>query len=70
MHMGEVGICYGMTETSPVSTQTAHDDPLDKRVGTVGRVGPHLEIKIVDPVTGQDGSAAARAASCAPAATA
>jgi fatty-acyl-CoA synthase len=52
MHMGEVTICYGMTETSPVSTQSAVDDPLDKRVTTVGRVHPHLEIKIVDPVTG------------------
>ncbi|HET9103480.1 MAG TPA: AMP-binding protein [Solirubrobacteraceae bacterium] len=52
MHMDEVGICYGMTETSPVSTQTAPDDPIDKRVGTVGRVGPHLEVKIVDPVSG------------------
>ena len=49
MHMSEVAICYGMTETSPVSTQTAFDDPLEKRVGSVGRVGPHLEIKIVDP---------------------
>jgi fatty-acyl-CoA synthase len=49
MHMSEVGICYGMTETSPVSTQTAHDDPVDKRVGSVGRVHPHVEIKIVDP---------------------
>jgi fatty-acyl-CoA synthase len=48
MHMSEVGICYGMTETSPVSTQTAFDDPLEKRVGTVGRVVPHVEIKIVD----------------------
>jgi fatty-acyl-CoA synthase len=52
MHMSEVGICYGMTETSPVSTQTAHDDPLDKRVGSVGRVGPHLEVKVIDPATG------------------
>jgi fatty-acyl-CoA synthase len=52
MHMGEVTIVCGMTETSPVSTQTAVDDPLDKRVGTVGRVHPHLEIKIVDPETG------------------
>jgi fatty-acyl-CoA synthase len=52
MHMGEVGIAYGMTETSPVSTQTAFDDPLEKRVGSVGRVGPHIEIKIVDPVSG------------------
>ena len=38
MHMKEVTICYGMTETSPVSTQTAVDDPIDKRVGSVGRV--------------------------------
>src|SRR5215216_1837712 len=52
MHMEEVTICYGMTETSPVSTQTAADDPLEKRVGTVGRVHPHLESKIVDPETG------------------
>ena len=48
MHMPEVTICYGMTETSPVSTQTAVDDPLEKRTGTVGRVHPHLEVKIVD----------------------
>ena len=46
--------CYGMTETAPLSTQTAPDDPLDKRVGTVGRVHPHVEIKIVDPETGRD----------------
>jgi fatty-acyl-CoA synthase len=52
MHMEEVTICYGMTETSPVSTQTEVDDPVDKRVGTVGRVHPHLEIKIVDPEGG------------------
>ncbi|HZR11538.1 MAG TPA: AMP-binding protein [Myxococcales bacterium] len=52
MHMPEVTICYGMTETSPVSTQSAADDPIDKRVGTVGRVHPHVEVKIVDPVTG------------------
>jgi fatty-acyl-CoA synthase len=52
MHMEEVTICYGMTETSPVSTQTGADDPLDKRVGTVGRVHPHVEIKVVDPETG------------------
>ncbi len=51
MHMSEVEICYGMTETSPVSTQTRIDAPLDKRVGTVGRVSPHLEVKIVDPET-------------------
>jgi len=49
MHMSEVTICYGMTETSPVSTQTGADDPLDKRVSTVGRVHPHVEIAIVDP---------------------
>jgi fatty-acyl-CoA synthase len=48
MHMDEVTICYGMTETSPVSTQTAFDDPLEKRVGTVGRVHPHLEIRVTD----------------------
>ncbi len=53
MHMNEVTIAYGMTETSPVSTQTATDDPLEKRVATVGRVQPHVEIKIVDPVTGE-----------------
>ena len=53
MHMSEVEICYGMTETSPVSTQTRIDSPLDKRVGTVGVIHPHLEIKIIDPVTGQ-----------------
>ena len=51
MHMDEVTICYGMTETSPVSTQTARDAPLDKQVGTVGRVHPHLEVKVVDPGT-------------------
>ncbi|MBB0970044.1 AMP-binding protein [Dietzia aerolata] len=53
MNMEEVSICYGMTETSPVSTQTRSDDSLDRRVSTVGRVGPHLEIKIVDPSTGE-----------------
>jgi fatty-acyl-CoA synthase len=52
MHMDEVTICYGMTETSPVSTQTLVDDPIDKRVGTVGRVHPHVEVKVVDPVSG------------------
>jgi fatty-acyl-CoA synthase len=52
MHMGEVSICYGMTETSPVSTQTRRDDELDLRVGSVGRAGPHVEIKIVDPGSG------------------
>ena len=49
----EVTICYGMTETSPVSTQTRTDDTFEQKVGTVGRVGPHLEIKVVDPVTGE-----------------
>ena len=53
MHMPEVGIGYGMTETSPVSTQTAIDDSLAHRTGSVGRVMPHLEIKIVDPATGR-----------------
>ncbi len=48
MHMPEVTICYGMTETSPVSTQTMTDDPLVKRTGTVGRVHPHIEVKVVD----------------------
>jgi fatty-acyl-CoA synthase len=52
MHMREVTICYGMTETSPVSVQSAVDDPLDRRVSTVGRVGPHVEVKIVSPETG------------------
>jgi fatty-acyl-CoA synthase len=48
MHMSEVTIAYGMTETSPVSTQTSGDDPLERRVGTVGRIHPHVEVKIVD----------------------
>jgi fatty-acyl-CoA synthase len=52
MHIPEMTIAYGMTETSPVSTQCATDDPLEKRVATVGRVHPHVEIKIVDPATG------------------
>jgi len=53
MHMEDVTICYGMTETSPVSTQTAADDPLEKRVATVGRVHPHVEVKVVDPKGGR-----------------
>ena len=53
MNMREVTIAYGMTETSPVSTQTSADDPLEKRVTTVGRVHPHVEIRIVDPDTGE-----------------
>ena len=52
MNMKDVTICYGMTETSPVSLQTEPDAPLDKRVATVGTVHPHLEIKIVDPASG------------------
>jgi fatty-acyl-CoA synthase len=48
MHMPEVTICYGMTETSPVSFQTRPDDPLDLRVGSVGRVHPHVQVKIID----------------------
>jgi len=52
MHMTDVGICYGMTETSPVSTQTRSDDSLERRVSTVGRPGPHIEVKILDPDTG------------------
>ncbi len=53
MNMTEVAICYGMTETSPVSTMTRIDDDLARRTETVGRVMPHLEIKVVDPVTGR-----------------
>ena len=48
MHLDEITIAYGMTETSPVSFQTATDDPLDKRVSTVGRIQPHVECKIID----------------------
>ena len=53
MSMSEVSICYGMTETSPVSTQTRADDSLDRRVSTVGRVGPHLEVKVIDSESGR-----------------
>ena len=53
LHMGEVTICYGMTETSPVSTQTRRDAPLEKQVSTVGKVHPHVEVKVVDPETGR-----------------
>jgi fatty-acyl-CoA synthase len=53
MHMREVTICYGMTETSPVSTQTGGGDDLEHRTATVGRVVPHVEIRIADPVTGR-----------------
>ncbi|MFF6832814.1 MULTISPECIES: AMP-binding protein [unclassified Streptomyces] len=52
MNMAEVSICYGMTETSPVSTQTRRDDDLERRTGTVGRVMPHVEVKVVDPSSG------------------
>jgi len=52
MGMAEVTICYGMTETSPVSTQTLADDDIDRRTSTVGTVHPHLEVKVVDPDTG------------------
>ena len=52
MHMTDVTICYGMTETSPVSTQTRTDDDMERRVATVGRVHPHVEIKVIDPETG------------------
>ena len=53
MHMEEVSIAYGMTETSPVSCQTRADDDLDRRTSTVGRAHPHVEIKVVDPDTGE-----------------
>ncbi len=52
MNMTEVSICYGMTETSPVSTQTRADDDLERRTATIGRVHPHVEIKILNPLTG------------------
>ncbi|MFF4324910.1 AMP-binding protein [Streptomyces sp. NPDC001591] len=53
MGMTEVSICYGMTETSPVSTQTRADDSVERRVSTVGRVGPHLQVKVIDPESGR-----------------
>ncbi|HJN44041.1 MAG: AMP-binding protein [Acidobacteria bacterium] len=53
MHIPEITICYGMTETSPVSTQTRVDDPVEKRVATVGPVHPHVEVSIVDPESGR-----------------
>ena len=52
MHMERVSIAYGMTETSPVSMQTRPDDDVERRTATVGRVHPHVEVKIIDPVTG------------------
>jgi fatty-acyl-CoA synthase len=68
MHMGEVTICYGMTETSPVSFQSHRDDSLERRVATVGRVHPHVECKIVDPHSGNV-VPRGRPASCARATT-
>ena len=56
MHMSEITIAYGMTETSPVSFQSSRDDPIEQRVSTVGRIQPHLEVKIVAP----DGSTVPR----------
>jgi len=53
MHMAEVTICYGMTETSPVSFQSGIEDPADRRVSTVGRIHPHVEAKVVDPSSGR-----------------
>jgi fatty-acyl-CoA synthase len=53
MHMSGVTICYGMTETSPVSTQTGADDDIEHRTGTVGRVHPHVEVKLIDPADGR-----------------
>jgi fatty-acyl-CoA synthase len=53
MHMEEVTIAYGMTETSPVSAQTRADEELERRVSTVGRVHPHVEVKVIDPETGR-----------------
>ena len=66
MHMREVTIAYGMTETSPVSFQSHVDDPLEKRVSTVGRIHPHVEVKIVDadgaPCRSASAASSARAA--------
>lgn len=53
MHMSEVTIAYGMTETSPASCQSTTDTPLEKRVSTIGKVLPHLELKVIDPVSGE-----------------
>jgi fatty-acyl-CoA synthase len=53
MNMRDVAICYGMTETSPVSTQTRSDDTLERRVASVGRAGPHVEVKVIDPHDGR-----------------
>jgi len=64
MHMTEVTICYGMTETSPVSTQTRPDDDIERRVGTVGSVHPHVEVKVIDPETGATVEAGDRGELC------
>ena len=69
MHMDEVTIMYGMTETSPVSTMTRRSDDLERRVSTVGTVMPHVEMKIVDPADRPARAAGRRPARCAPAAT-
>ncbi len=69
MHMTDVTICYGMTETSPVSTQTLPDDSLHHRTATVGRAHPHVEIRIVDAATWSTRCPAARRASSAPVGT-
>jgi fatty-acyl-CoA synthase len=53
MHMAEVAICYGMTETSPVSMQTRADDDIERRTATVGRTHPHVEVKVIDPASGE-----------------
>ena len=53
MNVREITICYGMTETSPVSTQTRVDDSVEKRVSSVGRIHPHVEIQVIDPESGQ-----------------
>ena len=63
MHMAEVAIAYGMTETSPVSCQTRVDDDLDRRTSTIGRAHPHVEIKIVDPEPARPSSAGSPASS-------
>ena len=52
MHMTDITICYGMTETSPVSFQSSPEDSIQQRVTTIGRVHPHVEAKVIDPATG------------------
>ena len=70
MNMAEVTICYGMTETSPVSAQTGYDDELELRVSTVGTAHPHVEVRVADPDDRRGRCRAARPASSRPAATA